>query len=385
MSLRDDDRHRGGPDDGPEDFPDDGGDDRDDRDNRDAHDDDRDDRPRPRILALEAAKVLVRQYLDGAVARGKAPVDHEGRVPLDLCYHRADRPIRTFPFDPSDDLAEVASAVVDEAADVLADSGAAEGRYDVRIPGQGLRSFPLRVAPEPTAMARVVHDALVDDEGSQARALLREAREQLAGERERNDRLAELTIQTMGVVLDAKQAEFRTQAKREKQQAKREKQYQKTINKLVKQRFETLDDREELASKKHERDAEDREAERKARREDEILEKLMDVGPKILALAVAGKSPALAAIASSMGGAPNSGAPGPGAPGGGGAEPGAEAARDEPRSPEGAIMRDVHGFCSSIRPDQFQGMLQVLDPGQQRALYEMMQALQAHHEGQNQG
>ena len=392
MSLRDDDRHRR--DDEPDDEPED---DRDDDPAYGGNDDPgsegaRDDRPRPRV-DVEPAKVVVRQYLRRATSGPEpAAVDHEGMVRADLCYHRSDRPIRTFPFDPEGDLSDVVQAIVDEAVDVLVGSGAAEGSYDVRVAGQGLRSFPLQAsAPAPerggAGMARV-HQAYEEDEGSAARSLLRAASEQLERERERNERLSEIALRTMGVVLDANQVTIREQGRREKEQAKRERKLHKTINKLVKQRWETHEDREELASRKHERDAEDREEARKAEREDYLLAQLMSVGPKILGHLVAAKSPALAAIASSMSAAP----PPPPGTFGNGPAPSSGDTTVEPATPrdgeseEAAIMRVVHGFGSSIRPDQFSGMLGVLDEDQQKNLVRMMQMLQAHHEKhQNQG
>ena len=376
----------------------------------------REPRPRVRITGREGAKFIVRQYLERAAGkRSPSAVDAEGNALVDLCYQKADRPIRTFPYDAEasqdggEGLAQVAEEVVDEAADVLEASGDAEGRYDVRVAGAGIRTFALRAVPlvpgsslhsDPgsTAMVHgrgVVHEGFVEDEGAGARSLLRAATEQLASERERNDRLADLALQTMGVVLDAKQIEIRGLAKREKTWAKREKGLHKTINKLVKQRWETLDDREALAGKKHEREQEIREEQRSAEREDFVLAQLMDVGPKILAHLVAAKSPALAAIAVSM----SSPAPAPTASGftPGGARPGAPAGAPGPDGPDGpatpaageseeaAIMRVVHGFGSSIRPEQYTGMLKVLDPGQQQALMQMMQALAAHHEKHSQG
>ena len=347
-------------------------------------------RSRPRVANREAALEIVGLYLKRATRA--AEVDHDGLVRVDLCYHRGDRPIRSFPLDPAsggtsqEELRAAAEEVVDEAADVLADSGDAEGRYDVRVAGQGLRTFPLRLAgatSTSSSMARapLVHDAVIDDEAThQARAILREVREQLLDERERNNRQSEMMLQVMGVVIDGKQIEIQSQAKREKTQAKRERKLQKTINQLVKHKFETLEDREELASKKHERDREAKEEDRKAAREDAILDKIMSLGPKIAAAALAHKSPAMASLASMLTGPDPVGVRG----GTGAARDPAAGGPAGAESAEAAIMRKVHGFCSAISPEQYQKMAGALDEDQQRDLYEMMLALQNHHEQQQQ-
>lgn len=157
------------------------------------------------------------------------------------------------------------------------------------------------------------------------------------------------------------------------------------INMMAEDRWNTLKEREDMAMKRHEIEAEQREAEREAQRRENIEKRVEALITKIILPLVANKLGFGGVLAQAMAGGGSGGAApttmqaaAPNGQGDGGSTGGG------PAVPQGGIPPEMHTLFGSIREDQFASLMRdgtiTFDDDQKMALFDMMQALRSQYE-----
>lgn len=240
-----------------------------------------------KVRGLESAKRTVVQTLSKWLRDPELPPASDGVHWIELGYRKVERPIKRFSLEwPEGDIAEVTGDIVETAAVDLFNSTAESESYVIRLyGGNDSRTFPLscdRDDEDGEPESPVPRNALVagkqENFGSMANRMFdapmapaENVTNMFALQVGHNVELVRSQREMLNTVMStmSEQAKINTKMIREQQE---------TINRMTKQRFDVIEAQEDILTRKHELEAEAKEAERIAIRND----KLMEVGAKFL-------------------------------------------------------------------------------------------------------
>lgn len=365
---------------------------------------------RKKVRGIDGGIQIVSLAIAKWIKKYSALADDEGKIWLELGYRATGLTIKRFHFEvegaEKEDVEALAEDMVYTAALDLVNVEAEIERYAVRLyNGNESTGFRLTMEPEDDANDR---DEETDREreeprGRSSNAMTRYGSRAMTrgGDRGRdeedlfgpNTETAQnmFGIQTAHNIALAQTnnalAEQFVAGQREMGEMYRTiiRDQQERLNAMTEDRWNTMKEREDMATRRHEIEAEQREAEREAQRRENIEKRVEALITKVVLPLVANKLGFGGVLAQAMASG-----------GGGGAAPTTMQAAapngqgdgvstgGAPVVPQGGIPPAMHTLFGSIREEQFASLMRdgtiTFDDDQKMALFDMMQALQSQYE-----
>ena len=366
---------------------------------------------RKKVRGIDGGIQIVSLAIAKWIKRYSALADDKGKIWLELCYRATGLTIKRFHFEvegaEKEDVEALAEDMVYTAALDLVNVEAEIERYAVRL-YNGNESTGFRLTMEPDEEANSDEDrgrgggrgGTGGSEGSSSAVVRYGSR----GVTRRDDRQEDdlfgpnpetsqnmFSIQTAHNIALAQTnnalVEQIVANQREMGEMYRStiRSQEERINMMAEDRWNTLKEREDMVMKRHEIEAEQREAEREAQRRENIEKRVEALITKVVLPLVANKLGFGGVLAQAMASG-----------GGGGAAPTTMQAAapngqgdgvstgGAPVAPQGGIPPAMHTLFGSIREEQFASLMRdgtiTFDDDQKMALFDMMQALQSQYE-----